>query len=290
MRTHSESIPCISVRPSYFTIYNQCASGRSRSRAQYENEKNLRNNDHGGRISFKARKRISQGIDWLLYISSEQEFTHFKFKRKYRFKVNFITLTLASKQIHSDQIIKSELLNQLLIESKLKWNVTEYLWRAEPQRNGNIHFHILTNKFIPWSELRNTWNRIQDKLGYLQRSKHYRDGWQPNSTDVHSVRKVKNLSAYLGKYCTKQSNVRKIEGNNWGLSQGLSRMKSGRDLRFNDIEREIRKVRDLMPEVIKEYEYATVFYISSEELKKIGCLSIVGILDEYVEEVRIESG
>ncbi|GAH86291.1 unnamed protein product, partial [marine sediment metagenome] len=44
-----------------------------------------------------------------------------------------------------------------------------YVWRAEKQENGNIHFHFIVDNFIPWNELRNTWNRIQQNLGYISR-------------------------------------------------------------------------------------------------------------------------
>jgi hypothetical protein len=87
--------------------------------------------------------------------------------RYFTFEVNFVTLSLASKQIHSDQVIKSKLLDSLLKESKRRWNVDHYIWKAEKQKNGSIHFHILTDVFIPYNELRNVWNRIQGKLGYI---------------------------------------------------------------------------------------------------------------------------
>jgi len=164
--------------------------------------------------------------------------------RNFNFIVNFITLTLSSKQIHSDQVIKQELLNQFLIETIRRYKIEKYVWRAEKQKNGNIHFHIIMDKYIPWNELRNTWNRIQQKLGYVTR---YREGrkeyhkngfhfdekhtqkrtyaqqykaWQkgvksewdnPNSIDVHSLSHIGNIKSYLTKYMSKNEDLSEEE-------------------------------------------------------------------------------
>jgi hypothetical protein len=260
----------------------------ARSIRQREAEVHLEDNDHNGHLSGKATRRINQGIDWMLYLANEKTFQGFKSNRRYKFKVNFVTLTLSSKQIHSDQDIKNKLLNQFLVECRSRWGIGRYLWRAEPQRNGNIHFHILTDKFIPYKELKNTWNRIQDKLGYIQRSEHFKKGWNPNSTDVHSVRKVKKLGAYLAKYCTKESDVRKIEGKQWGLSNSLSKMKSATDLRWSDVIDDLSRLWKARGRSLKEYDYHSTYWISAEELKELGCLCLVKMLDDYVSEMGQE--
>ena len=288
MHRHPDSIPYVSVRPSGVTFFNLPERTASRSTAQQEAEKHLEDNDHQGKISIKARRRITHGIDWLLYLAKEKSFRNDKDKKLYKFRVNFITLTLASKQVHSDQIIKSELLNQFLIELVSRWEVDRYLWRAEPQRNGNIHFHLLTDKFIPWNEIRNRWNRIQDKLGYLQRSKHYKAGWQPNSTDVHSVYRVRNLSAYLAKYCTKESKIRKIGGRQWGMSRSLSKLKSAVSLRDGEVNEDLSKLWREKRECLKEYDYHSSYWIKFEEVEKMGCNRLVEIMREYLVSVDEE--
>src|SRR3972149_9919788 len=138
----------------------------------------------------------------------------------YQKRITFITLTLPSNQIHTDNVIKSKCLNQLLIEMSRYHKVEQYIWRAEKQKNGNIHFHILADRYIFWSDIRNRWNRIVNKLGYVDRykdeqKKFHKDGFQvrqeltgkwtvesskkafikgkrlnwndPNSTDIHSI-------------------------------------------------------------------------------------------------------
>jgi hypothetical protein len=196
----------------------------------------FKDNYHQGRISQIAKRKMSRAIEYLIHMSKPKTINKPYHGRNFTFKVNFITLSLSSKQVHSDQIIKSELLNQFIIEMRKRWNVQDYVWRAEKQKNGNIHFHIVTGKFIPWNELRNVWNRIQQKLGYVTRyrenrlqwhrhgfnydpkhAKHWpyerqrkayqvgnQTGWDnPNSIDVHSIQHIGNIKAYFVKYLSK---------------------------------------------------------------------------------------
>lgn len=165
---------------------------------------NLQNNTHHNKISDKAKRKIKRAVKYLLYTSHEKTAYNPKFKSTFKFKVNFITLTLSSTQVHTDQEIKSMILNQFFVEAKKKWGLSDYIWKAERQQNGNLHFHILTNVWIPWLELRNTWNRLQNKLGYIDRANYNSKSWSANSTDIHSLRKINNIPAYIIKYMIKK--------------------------------------------------------------------------------------
>lgn len=193
-------------------------------------------NLHDGTISNKARKRIERAIQWLLYLSPSRKVYNRDSKKWVKYRVCFATFTLSAPQHHGDNEIKRLLLYQLLDELRKRYNVTHYVWRAEKQSNGNLHFHILFNRFIPHVSLRMMWNRIQNKLGYvdeysskmsnaihsftdyynmymnqgtyIQLMRRYiigkSTGWSnPNSVDIHGTRHVKNLAAYLLKYMAK---------------------------------------------------------------------------------------
>ncbi len=196
----------------------------------------FKDNYHQGRISPIAKRKMSRAIEYLIYLCTSMAFQKPYHGRHFKDKVTFVTLTLASKQVHSDQVIKSELLNQFLIEMHKRWNVDLYVCRTEKQKNGNIHFHILADKYIYWNELRNVWNRIQQKLGYVTRYRENRlqwhrhgfrynpryakqwpyekqrkayqvgnrTGWDnPNSVDIHGLEHIGNIKAYLTKYMSK---------------------------------------------------------------------------------------
>ena len=164
-----------------------------------------KNKIHSGTLSNKANNRVQTAIDWMMLLSKEKESLNHAFKSFYKWKLNFVTLTLCAHQVHSDKWIKDNLLNQFLVELRKYCGVENYLWRAESQSSGNIHFHIVTDKFLPWQELRDRWNRIQKKGGYTVVFSQKFGHENPNSTDIHSLKKVKNVAAYLSKYVGKNS-------------------------------------------------------------------------------------
>ncbi len=101
--------------------------------------------------------------------------------------VTFVTLTLPSKQVHHDNLIKNECLDPFLewvkaTEEKKGWNVKCYLWRAESQKNGDLHFHIICDRWIDQKALRKKWNQLIERLNYismyrLTQQYIYRDGF-----------------------------------------------------------------------------------------------------------------
>ena len=276
------TIPYLSIRPNYIALYSLPESPRVRSALQRKTVLNLAQNEHFGKISKKANRRIRQAIDWLLYLSQDKTFYHNKFKKTYKFKVNFITLTLAAPQQHSDQVIKKLVLQPFLDYGRKVWKIDKYVWRAEPQKNGNIHFHIVTDVYIPWVEIRNCWNRLQGKLGYISRYQNRFPGKTPNSTDVHSVRKIRNLSTYLAKYCAKESTGRPIKGKQWGLSYKLSRLKSAVDVRYSDIDRELRGLIKICGDKVKRGDYHTCIFVKVSEWIGQGFAVLEHVFQEYL--------
>lgn len=348
-------IPYVSINPSRLCYYTRAEGNYGgRSRKQIESYGNLANNEHYGIISSKARNRIKTAIDWMIYLASDKKHFDKKKNRSFKFKLTFVTLTLSSTQCHTDEEIKEKLLNHFLVIARQKWKVNRYLWRAESQKNGNIHFHVLTDKFIPWDELRHVWNRIQNKLGYIDRYAinqrefhksgfHYRpkleriwnyykqkqayktgisEGWQnPNSTDIHSINRINNLSAYLSKYCakndieqikskenlqteldlkevnntpvtacelSKQLKSRIIEGKLWRLSQSLSKLKSAIDLCDSKVESELMIIYRNFKDCVKDYDYNTNIYVPIYTWSKYATPTLMSIFLEYVQAIPPE--
>lgn len=203
--TGNASTPMISVRPNCIALYSLPPDTKVRSESQKQTEKHLEDNSHKGLVSKKSEKRVKNAIDWMLHFASLKTYYNRKVKKHVSFKLSFTTLTLSSSQIHSDNVIKEKLLNSILGWMRTEYEVKKYLWRAEAQVNGNIHFHIITDKFIPWKILQQQWNKTQAKLGYIHRFKNKHGNKMPNSTDIHEVRNIKNISMYLSEYCAKQT-------------------------------------------------------------------------------------
>lgn len=226
----------ISIHPGKINVYYQTIGGNGSPGRTSERPEQFKSNLHNGNISLVAKRKIKNGLDYMLFLAKPKKLHNTRAGKKRSFKLTFITLDLSSNQIHTDQVIKRELLNQFLIEAKKKWGVTLNLWKAEKQKNGRIHFHIITDKYIDRNELRNVWNRIQQKLGYVTKYREdrlnwHRDGFKynpkyaprwnyeaqlkayeeglrtdwdnPNSTDIHSVRHVVILKTYFSKEIAK---------------------------------------------------------------------------------------
>ncbi len=324
-------IPYVSITPRRLSMYHVCQNKRSRSHDVNFLSDSKDFNKPQGIISQKAKQNIETAVDWLLYMADDKK-TFCKIKGSlFKFKSTFITLTLSSAQIHSDNEIKSQLLNQFLIEAKKKWHISNYIWRAESQYNGNIHFHILCDKFVPWEELRHLWNRIQNKLGYVDRyhsnmkafhqfgfqkrddlvkniyhkgrmirkgwsidmqRKAYRNGiesnwYDPNSTDIHSVKLINDLGRYLSKICSQNlapvgiemskkinklkfsgeiiDQFRKIDGKLWGLSNFLSRCKKIVFEVSSEMGEELNNIKSFFKNQVFECDYATMVNVKIEE-------------------------
>lgn len=176
----------------------------------------------------KVRKYLSS---WLLALEQNMKD---RAGRGTKYYPTFVTLTLASEQRHTDNEIKRNMLNRFIIRIQKTYGVKYFFWRAEPQENANIHFHLIIDRWISWPALRAEWNKIQDENGYIepyrkaqqgrhlngfkleqgskrseaQQRKAYEEGvgcnWSnPNSTDVHRISNLDSLTAYVVKYVCK---------------------------------------------------------------------------------------
>jgi hypothetical protein len=307
----------LSIHPGAINLYSQIVWSPYKPARPKVDHLLKSDKKHHGIVSDQARRKVGKAIDYLLYLSNDKVLPATAHGKSYNFKIAFITLTLPSKQIHSDNEIKDQCLNQFLIEIRQRYNVKNYLWRAEKQKNKNVHFHILVDKFIPWSELRDRWNRIINKLGYVEnyrtemkqfhangfnirkdllqhwdyqkQIKAYQKGkindWQsPNSTDVHSLYKIQSIRKYITKYCTKNDVNSEVSGRMWGCNYELSDIKGAAIIA--DVE-----IKNQLDEIIKEYkpkvyngEFFSVIHISVDKLRNTKYEQLFRIFEHYLSD------
>lgn len=176
---------------------------------------------------------------------------------------SFITLTLSSPQ--QKDIDYYKLLKKFIEKIQYHYAGSKYIWKAEHQKNNNVHFHLLITKKIAWQFVRSIWNRIQKvhvdeyqskmKLKYSkgyfydenmtnsagskysdeeQRkiySKNYKANFRnPNSTDVKIIdNKESKLQSYLYKYICKEEDKLTDESlmlkRYWGCSDELKQLR-----------------------------------------------------------------
>lgn len=140
---------------------------------------NFFDNFHDCQMSTGAVKTVKKCVNTILYLAHR-----YHLKNTYRKKASctgyrqnearskkhnpnymctFLTLTLPAEQTHTDDEIVRHCLNPFLVYARKYFNVKYYIWKKELQQNGNIHFHLVTDKFIDHQALRRAWNRVINK-------------------------------------------------------------------------------------------------------------------------------
>jgi len=151
-------------------------------------------------------------------------------------------------------------LEPFLKKLKYSYNIVNYFWRAEPQANGNIHFHLVIDKFVDKIDLQEIWNYNQNKLGYVDRYYEKTGKVNPPSTQIQVFSgSVKSID-YLLKYLTKENKRRKIEGLQMRVSNKLSHLKLGVVELYNYEESDLADL--LESKAVRKYvnDYATIYY------------------------------
>jgi hypothetical protein len=353
-KLNPEYIPILKINPSYCCVYNEYVGDHVRSYSS-SSLKNLEENRHKGELSKKAKNRLYTALDWLLAISKNKTADKLKSKGTFNYKLAMLTLTLPSKQVHNDLYIKKYCLNEFLTIIRKKYNLQNYIWKAEKQENENIHFHLIIDKYIFYKDINTIWNGIMATHGYIdqyrknQQHKHqngfYYDkqtsnrwsksaqlaafkrgvvtNWcQPTATtDIHSLKKIRNAKAYLGKYITKNPDVEKIvaenvadycksnnvqyapadqyeairleakqklsvQGNIWYISQTLSKLKGAIEVVGDRIGKELRWFEDTFKDKVIFNSFASIYRLKLKDIFKYKMVNIGELIKAYVLNLR----
>lgn len=168
----------LKVNANYSAIYTQIIDGHSDTCQSAQ--VNFADHFHDCRMSPAAVKAVKKGVNVILYLSRQ---AHYKAafkdkkvgcttKRNAEIRQNayksirdthlctFVTLTLPSKQIHSDVELTKYCVNVFLAYARKYFHVRHYIWKKELQKNGNLHYHFVVDRYIDAMTLRKTWNRI----------------------------------------------------------------------------------------------------------------------------------
>lgn len=220
----------------------------------------------GKKLSSNSTRKLKQSIEWLVHSTRTRTFVQGNRTKGIRNKIVFITLTYSSKERNvSDIYIKNHLLKPFVKRLRYQIGGFNYVWRIEKHKNGNTHVHLTANRYIHWRTIRNNWNKVLYRNGLMQNYLAQHGNIDANSTDVHSVRKVKHLAAYLSKYMSKENSSTGNTGRLWGCSAAISKIRNIKI--FLDCETErivaagIHKLKHKWLEV-NDYEIGELFLFS----------------------------
>lgn len=344
----------IKIQPGYCVCYNEYIGNRTKDFSKISLD-NLTENKHKGNLSDKAIKRLYNALDWLLIIAKNKTADKLKGPGSFNYKLAMLTLTLPCAQLHDDLYIKKYMLNEFLTIIRKKFNLQNYIWKAEKQQNGSIHFHLIIDKYIFYKDINNVWNNILTTHGYInqyrlnQEKKHehgffydkkistswnkskqlaaYKNGFKTHwscptgTTDIHSLKKIKNTRAYLAKYITKNPDVSKacaeyndkynqrynvqytppkiqeeirkevkkklsVQGNLWYISQSLSKLKGAIIEVSNAIGKELNWFRAKFKEKVLFKDFCAIYKFSIKDIFKFKFTQIMDLVKNYVYNLR----
>lgn len=272
-------------------------------------------------LSNNSKRQLMRSVNNLAFLSQPRNIVSKKGKVYKNFRIGFITLTLPSRQIHSDTIIKKKCLDHLFQELRTFYSVKNYVWKAELQRNGNIHFHIFLDKYVDYNAVKRRWNRIVNKLGYVDRysskmselslleyarlrgkkveeikevyAKGCKNKWKsPNSVDCKIAKSSKEIGAYMAKYLLKdvtkkelsEEDIERIRafGKFWSRSQSLSKLKHQNAFLKEEIKAEIDYI-------IKEIKSTTVYFGNWFTVIKYRFEDLPGKAQEFIRLILYEN-
>ncbi len=241
--------PQIQVRNDCLILYNLPTVRSARKR------KLSLKKAYSGKVTSSGAKRLRKAIDILVQRTDPKTIWNPVTKKHFPFTLNFVTLTVSSSKNIDTRFGYSKLLEPFLRIVRSQGNFS-YVWKAEFQVRGQIHYHLATNTFLTWQKIRSTWNNLQRKNRlldeYAKKHKHF----DPNSTDVHALGSITNVAAYLSKYLSK-SNTKKLAGKVWDCSKDCK----GKRFAFtptNEQEVYLRELQDSKHVEVIELDHCTI--------------------------------
>ena len=255
----------VKVSERTFTITPSFSGPGRRLLDRSEIMKENRKKKNDGELSDTSKRKIKKLFDiWSSSLNAYNEENSLQSSISRR-KFVFFTLTLSGKQAHTDIELKRSLLNPFLISAKRSLGLERYFWKAEKQRNGNLHFHFITDIYIKKEKLQSTWNNVQNNAGYLENYKLMFGKTTAPSTDIELVNENQGIVTYMLKYVSKDNYPTddmefKPSGRIYGCSDNLKKLRMFTSRMDEELIEVIESKSNSSDLLIFETDYVRVFY------------------------------
>lgn len=210
-KSKTTTIPAVSIEPGKMSFYSKQLEPKQNKEQNENSQNNLKQAYTKKDISNTASKQLFKTTKALIHTTinyKEKTPNHLK---KISYKPVFITLTLPASQEHSSSFITHYILRSFLKRLQYKFRSASYVWKAELQENGNIHYHLILDRFISWRWIRTNWNSVLENYNYITRFKNKYGHQDPNSTDVRGLKNKKKAAYYISKYIKKTDHKTQIK-------------------------------------------------------------------------------
>lgn len=223
-------------------------------------------NTYSGYVTPHAKKRLRKALD-ILVQKSTTHYVYNSFTEKFMpFRMGFITLTIATQKNLKAKESYETLLGKWLRYMKRKQGLKSYVWKAELQKRGQVHYHLMSDVFIDAKTIRWYWNKLQRKAGYLDSFAKIYHHYKPPSTHVRSAIDLGEINAYVAKeMCKGVQNQKSVQGKVWDCSTNL-KINRYSDFLTNEMEALIDDaIQHGFAEVV-ETEHCTIIKTDSPKL------------------------
>jgi hypothetical protein len=240
-------------------MYNRYECITPQKNKRIYNIKNLARGTTKGVLSDKNSKRIKEMVV-NLHTAVNRKMLNYCMDRERKIKpLSFITLTLSQLQKDDDKYIKRHMLDRFLITLQRKGILKQYIWKAETQQNGNLHFHVITPNYITKEVIRYTWNEIQFDNGYLEMYIQKHGHGNAPSTEIKASKNIRHTAGYVAKYIAKKEGSRLIQGRLWGCSDRLRSLRTPKVIVDNVMQKALRKAVYTGKLIVKELEHCDIY-------------------------------
>jgi hypothetical protein len=216
--------PCLQIRSDSIIQYNLAPRlPVSRDIQPLLTNNLLAQKTYTGMLTPGAKKRMIKSVEFMLMSARGKTVFNTVMNREQPMTLNFLTLTLYS----TDRDIRGAEAHKTMLEPMLQWmrrvhDCQMYLWKAELQERGQIHYHITFDQFIHFKEVAEKWNELQKKHGYLDTFYAKFGHWDAPSIKIHAVKDQKKWGTYIIKEITKNiQNKESVGGKVWDCSLNL---------------------------------------------------------------------
>lgn len=189
-----------------------------------EKKKKLQDEEtYTGKLSNGAKKRMSRAISLLIQASTKRKVYNPLKRKYYDHQLSFITLTIPSQE-HIVTLSQGyrDMLKPYLTFFRDTKKINTYVWKAEIQMRGQIHYHITTPSWIHKDVIRNKWNYLLNKADLMGEYKLKYKNNNPPSTRIDKVWNMLDIQHYMTKEFLKNvQNNHKEGGKLWDCSTNL---------------------------------------------------------------------
>lgn len=183
-----DNTPIASIEYRRVTFYRAPKRKPAGDPVPRDTDQNLTRGTYNGYMSPATRRQVRRIVStWVRSVMIYRAELKKRWDPGRAYPVAF-ALTLPSAQIHPDKDITRQCLTPFLQYLRRVHHVEHYFWRAEAQENGNLHYHVLADKYIDARDLQFAWNHHVNALGYVDRYIVTGEEIEAPSTEIHAIR------------------------------------------------------------------------------------------------------